>query len=188
VGGSSLKIARNLRKCVIKAHLVSDSRGVAALEFALVAAPLFALILAVLETSLVFFAQQNLETAGEMASRQILTGTAQNAGTTQAQFKTAACAKLPTFLECSKLIVDVQTATSFATVDTTRPNATVNASTGAVTSSNNYATVNPGDIVIFRLMYPWSNVMGPLGFDLSNISGGKRLLVATSVFKAEPYQ
>jgi hypothetical protein len=29
---------------------------------------------------------------------------------------------------------------------------------------------------------------GPLGFDLSTLSNGDRLLIATAVFKTEPYQ
>jgi hypothetical protein len=37
-------------------------------------------------------------------------------------------------------------------------------------------------------MYLWDTQKGPLGFDLSTLSGGKRLLIATSVFKTEPYK
>lgn len=38
------------------------------------------------------------------------------------------------------------------------------------------------------MMYLWDTQKGPLGFDLSTLSGGKRLLIATSVFKTEPYK
>ncbi len=36
-------------------------------------------------------------------------------------------------------------------------------------------------------MYVWDVQAGPLGFDLSTLSRGKRLLITTSVFKTENY-
>ncbi|HET8612137.1 MAG TPA: TadE/TadG family type IV pilus assembly protein, partial [Sphingomonas sp.] len=47
------------------ARLRGDSRGASIVEFAIVAAPFLALLIAIVETSLVFFAQQGLETTAE---------------------------------------------------------------------------------------------------------------------------
>src|ERR1035437_1140141 len=61
--------------------------GTAAIEFALVAVPFLALLFAILETALVFFAGQTLETAASDSGRLIMTGQAQTAGYTQGAFK-----------------------------------------------------------------------------------------------------
>src|ERR1700681_67978 len=66
--------------------------GAAALEFAIVAAPFIALILAILQTTLAFFAGQVLESAVADSSRQILTGTAQTTSMSQSGFAAKVCA------------------------------------------------------------------------------------------------
>src|ERR1700732_569505 len=65
----------------------ANRRGSAAVEFALVAPVFFALLFAIIETAIVFFAGQVLETVTQTSARMIMTGQAQNAGYTQAQFK-----------------------------------------------------------------------------------------------------
>jgi len=42
--------------------------------------------------------------------------------------------------------------------------------------------------VVVTLYYEWPIYVSLLGNNLSNLNGSKRLLVATSVFKNEPYQ
>src|SRR2546423_8157823 len=88
--------------------------GAAAVEFAIVAAPFLALMFAIMETALVFFASQTLETAVADSARLIMTGQAQNASMTQAAFKTAVCAKINGLFDCaSGLQIDVKTYSSF---------------------------------------------------------------------------
>lgn len=164
---------------------VRDVRGVTIIEFAFVAGPLIALILATLQISLTFFAQQNLETAAEKAVRSLVTGEAQAAGTTQAQFKTLVCSKLPAFMKCSRLMVDVQSASNFSTVDTGMPTISFD-SNGNPTNSWLYQPGVSGQITVARIMYIWDVQTAPLGFDLSTMSGKKRLLMSVSVFKTEP--
>ena len=156
------------------------------MEFALVATPLAALMVAILQTSLTFFAQQNLESVAEKAVRQLVTGQAQKANTTQAQFKTLVCSKLPIFMKCANVYVDVQSATSFSNANTAPPTLTYD-SNGAVTNAWVYSPQGAGAINVVRIMYAWQVGAGPLGFDISTMSSQRRLLVATSVFKTEPY-
>ncbi|MEO5865660.1 MAG: TadE/TadG family type IV pilus assembly protein [Sphingomonas sp.] len=157
-----------------------------ALEFALIIVPLAALMIAILQTSLAFFAQQTLETTAEKSVRQLMTGQAQQANMTQAQFKTLVCSKLPSFMTCSNVIVDVQSAASFGAVSTAPPTLTYDAS-GNITNSWKYTPGGAGAINVAKIMYIWSVQSGPLGFDISTMSSGKRLLIATAVFKTEPY-
>ena len=161
--------------------------GAAALEFAIVAAPFIALVLATVQTSLAFFAGQVLESAATDASRMILTGSAQNGNMTQSGFATAVCGKVQALFNCSKLMIDVQTATSFGAANTSMPTVTHDGS-GNVTNTWQYNPGNPGDVVVMRIMYEWPVFLGPLGLSLSNESNGNLLLMATAAFRNEPYQ
>jgi Flp pilus assembly protein TadG len=151
----------------------------------MVLAPMIALMIAILETSLAFFAQQVLDTTAEKSVRALMTGQAQRANTTQAQFKTAVCNTLPTFLKCANVMVDVRTATTFSDASTS-PSLTFNGS-GNITNSWQFAPGGPGAINVVTIMYIWQTQASPLGFDLATMSRGRRLLVSTSVFKTEPY-
>ena len=51
----------------------------------------------------------------------------------------------------------------------------------------NYTPGGPGCIVVVKLYYQWPIYVSLLGDNLSNQNGGNRLLVATSVFRNEPY-
>ena len=167
------------------ARIADDTRGVTMIEFAFVAGPLFALIIAIVQVSLVFFAQQNLESTAASATRQLMTGSAQSAGMTQSQFLSAVCAKLPVFMKCANVMVDVQSTSNFSSSNTSAPTLTYNAS-GNVNNTWAYQPGGPGQITTVKVMYIWAVNKGPLGFDLSTMSGGNRLLIATSVFKTEP--
>ncbi len=162
-----------------------NRRGSAAVEFALVAPMFFGLLFAIIELAMVFFASQVLETVTQDSARVIMTGQAQNASFTQAQFKN---------LVCSKLTVDVRlrrTASrstcraipSFCSVNVADP---IDAGKNFV-PPNNYLPGGPGDVVVVRLFYKWPLFVTGLGFNIANIGGSKRLLTATAAFQNEPY-
>src|SRR5215470_3613680 len=165
-------------------RLARQQDGAAAVEFGLVAAPFLALIFAIIETAVIFFAGQALETAVADSSRLIMTGQAQTAGYDAAAFKTAVCSKIYGLFNCQAgVTVDVQKFSSFSTVTNTTP----------VDASGNFSltpSYNPGgacDIVLVRLFYQYPVYVSLLGFNLSNLSGGKRLLAATAAFRNEPF-
>jgi Flp pilus assembly protein TadG len=155
-------------------------------EFALVAAPFLALIVALFQSALVFFAQRVLDEVVSESSRVIMTGQAQTTNMTASQFATWVCNNTFALFNCGSFMINVQNYDSFASASTTMPTLTYNSS-GAVTNNWSYNTGSPGDIVIVQIMYQWPVVLGPLGFTLSNLSNGNRLLMATAAFKNEPY-
>jgi Flp pilus assembly protein TadG len=167
--------------------LPRDERAATAVEFAILVTPLVFLILAALQLAIIFFAGQCLQSAAISSARQLMTGSAQDAGLTQSQFQNAVCANAPAPLSCSGIMVDVQSASSYSSISTTPLTPTYDGK-GNVTNKWSYSPGSPGDIVILRLMYSWPVVGGPLLPGLANQSNGDRLLVATSVFKNEPYQ
>jgi Flp pilus assembly protein TadG len=161
-----------------------NRRGSAAVEFALVAPVFFAVLFAIIELALVFFASQILETVTQDTSRLIMTGQAQNASYTQASFKDAVCAKLTVMFDCvNGVSIDVQSYKQFSTVDVADP---IDAGKNFV-PPNNYLPGGPGDIVVVRLFYKWPLFVTGLGFNPANIAGNKRLLTATAAFQNEPY-
>jgi len=166
-------------------RFVRGKDGIAAVEFGIVAAPFLALMFAIMETAIVFFASQTLETAVADSARLIMTGQAQQGSFTQAQFKTAVCSKILGLFDCANGIqIDVKTYSSFSTVSTAKP---VDAN-GNLLTNFGYTPGNPGDIVVVRLMYQWPIYVSLLGFNLADMAGGKRLIIATAAFRNEPYQ
>jgi Flp pilus assembly protein TadG len=162
-------------------------KGATAVEFALVATPFLALLIAMIQTMIVFFAERTLDEVVVEAGRIIQTGQAQASNLTQSQFATWICQNTisPALFNCGNIMVNVQNYSAFAAASTSMPTLTFNAQ-GQVTNTWNYQTGNPGDIVVVQVMYQWPVVFGPLGFNLSNLANGNRLLMATAVFKAEP--
>jgi Flp pilus assembly protein TadG len=166
-------------------RFAKEQDGVAAVEFALVAAPFFALMFAIMETALVFFASQTLETAVADSARLIMTGQAQSSSFTQAQFKAAVCAKISGLFDCANgMYVDVKTYNNFGAVDNSPP---LDAQGNLKTSTFGYAPGGPTNIVVVRLMYQWPVYASLLGFNLGNMAGNKRLIMATAAFRNEPY-
>jgi Flp pilus assembly protein TadG len=167
-------------------------KGATAVEFALVAAPFLALLTAILQSALVFFAGRVLDEVTEEASRYIMTGQAQQGSVTQSGFATYICtgantSKLVSALfTCGNIMVNVQNYADFASASTASPTLTFNPN-GTVSNTWSYNTGNPGDIIVVQVMYQWPVVLGPLSMNLSNLSNGNRLLVSTAVFKSEPY-
>jgi Flp pilus assembly protein TadG len=159
--------------------------GAAAVEFAFVALPFLALTFAIIETALVFFAGQTLEAAAADAGRLIMTGQAQTGGFSQADFKNAVCARIYGLFDCADgVYVNVQTYTSFGAISNTPP-----VNNGKLDTTNmTYNTGGPGDIVVVTLYYQWPIYVSLLSDNLANLSGNIHLLVATSVFRNEPYQ
>src|ERR1700760_2821806 len=92
-------------------------RASAALEFAMVAPIFFALLFAIIETALMFFANQVLETVTQDSARMIFTGQAQHASTTQAQFATYVCSQIPALFDCNSVFIDVESSASASGVN-----------------------------------------------------------------------
>jgi len=160
-----------------------NRRGSAVVQFALVAPMFFALLFAIIETALMFFASQVLETITQNSARMILTGQAQSANYTQAQFASYVCSQVPALFSCPNIYIDVESYSSFSSINI---NSQIDAN-GNFINNMQYSPGGPGDIVMVRLFYQYPVYVSLLGFNLQNVSGGKRLLAATAVFRNEPY-
>jgi Flp pilus assembly protein TadG len=165
-------------------RLARQDDGTAAVEFGMVAMPFLALVFAIIETALVFFATQVLETAAADSARLIMTGQAQMQGFSKESFKSQVCSKIYGLFDCqSGVHVDVQTFASFGSVNLQNP---VDDQGQLETSGFKYAPGGPGEIVVMRLVYQWPVYVSMLG--LSNMADSNRLMMATVAFRNEPYQ
>jgi Flp pilus assembly protein TadG len=160
-----------------------NRKGDAIVQFALVAPMFFALLFAIIEAAFMFFATQVLETITQDSARMILTGQAQNANYTASNFKTYVCGKIPALFSCGGLYVDVQSYNAFSSITISSQ-----ISGGAFVNNMQYNPGGPGDIVVVRLFYEWPQFVTGLGYNITNLSGNKRLLAATAAFQNEPYQ
>ena len=165
-----------------------NRRGSLAVEFALVAPVFFALLFAIIETAIVFFAGQVLESVTQTSARLIMTGQAQNAAYTQAQFKSQVvcpAGSLASILfDCvNGIYIDVESFPAFTSVTI---NSQIDGSKNFINNMQ-YNPGGPGDIVVVRMFYQWPLFVTGLGYNISNLSGSKRLLTATAAFKNEPY-
>jgi Flp pilus assembly protein TadG len=177
-----LRARRRLPKFLRR--FVRHQRGVAAIEFALVVVPFIAMLFAIIETAIVFFASQVLETAVAESARLILTGQAQSGGFNQTTFKAEVCKRISGLFNCSGgIYVDVRTFADFSAVSMTSP---IDGN-GNLVNNFVYQPGTAGQIVVVRLLYQWPIYMQIWNPLLTNMSGNKRLLVATAAFRNEPF-
>lgn len=153
--------------------------GSAAVEFAMIAPIFFALIFAIIETGMMFFASQTLEVAVQDGARTIYTSQVMTA----VDFKTPICARVSALMDCSKLDVDVRSYNAGTAITISDP---IDASGAYVTGSSVYqppAGYPTNQTVVVRAFYQWPLYVTGLGYNMANIDRGKvtnkRLLAAT---------
>lgn len=168
-----------------------NRKGSAIVEFALIAPVFIALLFAIIESSLMFFASEALNTINDNAARLIRTGQAQTTySNVNAYLQQVICNPAPVLFTCNPsngttngISVDIKSYSSFQTVSISSQ--IVNGSFD--TSTLSYSLGGSCDVVVARLFYKWPFFVTGLGFNVSNLNGNQRLLVATAVFRNEPY-
>jgi Flp pilus assembly protein TadG len=166
-----------------------DQRGSAAVEFAMIATPFFALLFAIIETSIVFFAGQVLENGLQDSARLLYTHQAQDSGMTAAQFKTDLCTRVSVLMSCSIVDIDVKFYAAGTAITITDP---IDAAGNYDNSALTYQTPPSGSTatVVARAFYRWPLFVTGLGYNIANIgrntANSKRLLAATAAFHVEP--
>jgi Flp pilus assembly protein TadG len=188
---AEMKITAGKRRRNRFGAFIRDSKGATAVEFALIATPFLAIIAALIQTFLVFFAQSVLENAVRQSSRQILTGQAQTQDASLSQtaamaaFHQTVCNNAAVLFTCTGLMVDVQVASNWSSANTAMPTLTYDSS-GNVTNSWQFNPGNAGDVVVVRVMYLWPVFFGPIAFNMANQANGSRQIMASAAFQNEP--
>lgn len=171
-----------------------NRRGSAAIEFAFIAPLFFALLFAILETALMFFAAQVLETGTQDSARLMYTNQAQNAAMPQADFEKDLCNRVKVLLTCGgaagtpQLTIVVKSYASGTTIPSSDLADPIVA--GAFTGKAAYVMPKSGDTVLIRTFYQWPLFVTQLGYNIANLgrngASPQRLLAATAAFRVEP--
>jgi len=166
-------------------RLRREEDGVTAVEFALIAPAFFFLILLIMETALIFIAEQLLENAVFEAARDVRIGQVQKSGSDAGAFRDQLCSRLFALIRCDSpnFYLDVRSYETFASAQLSSP---VDAD-DEFTDAGKYEFGGPGDIVVVRAYYQWPT--NPLygGLTLGNLGNGKRLIGSFTAFRNEPF-
>lgn len=173
-----------------------DERGVTAVEFGILAIPFFTIILATMQTALVYFAAQVLDSALEDATRLVRTGQAQNGttyGSTTALRNYMCGYTFNLFGDCSDIKLDVTVISDFNSItsdpieDCPIDPITHVATTCTLAPPPTYNGGAKQQIVQVRAYYRYPLVIVLPYFNLKNQPDNYRLIGALRVFKNEPF-
>lgn len=162
----------------------TDEDGATAVEFAMIAAPFFALVYGVMQISFLYLAQETLETGVYAAARMVRTGQAQSSGMDEAAMRTLICSNVTMISDCqSKLVLDMRAFGDFGSV--ALPPA-LDAS-GEIDAGTSFNPGTGGEVVILRAFYAYSMPVPDTVTGMANMSGGRRLIAASTSFRNEPF-
>ncbi|MDB5486265.1 MAG: TadE family protein [Tardiphaga sp.] len=168
-------------------HFRRNRGGSAAVEFAFVAPIFFALIFAVFETALMFFAGQVLENAVQDSGRMVYVWTGKSP-LPQSTFTTDFCPRVQLLFNCANVSIDMQSYPPGTPIPTVAP---YDGSGNQTTPMSwNPGSPGSGNTVVLRVFYKWPLVVTGLGYNIANINRGsinsQRLLTASAGFRIEP--
>lgn len=171
-------------------RLVRDTRGAAALEFALVAPIFFALLFSIFEAGYYFFVTSAVDQATARAARLIRTGQVQSATTpiSKDAFFDKICEVVQVFGPCSsRLTVDVQRFTDFASLAADLSAPVCRDASPAAVAAIPYSAGAQRDIVRVRICYLHQTINPALGLKLARTPDGMRKMYSVVIFRNEPY-
>lgn len=158
--------------------------GATMIEFGILAFPFFAIVVAIIETSIVFLSSSILDSAVDQSTRIIRTGQAQSNSITADDYRGVICDKLLGLFDCSALVISVKTSSDFRTAKATFP---IDLTDGTWKITPSYAPGGRNDIVLVEVYYKWPTIIDFYNFNLANSGDGNRLMSAVRVFKNEPF-
>ncbi len=165
-------------------RFLKDKSGVAAIEFAILALPLFMLIFGIIEVSAMFFVDTALDASVHKNARFIKTGRAAEMKMSLATFKAKICGDMVYMLNCqSKLLVSANVITDVSTVGGMVPID----SKGNVTITESFNIGYGSDYVLVQAFLPWPQVTKLYSLSSRTLSDGSYLLGASTLFRNEPF-
>jgi Flp pilus assembly protein TadG len=164
-------------------RMKTEEDGVTAIEFAMLAFPFFMLLMAIIESSLMFFAGQMLESAVDDVGRQIRTGQLDN-NMTETDLRDAICEEAALLFTCSKINIDMQVVAEFEDL-ADKP--TPNSDDELDPADFSFQAAGPRQVVMVTVMTEWPIYTNYLQQYLSKLKSGNALLTAVAVFQTEPW-
>jgi Flp pilus assembly protein TadG len=173
-------------KTSLLSRFTADRTGAAAIEFALVALPFFFLLVAIVQSALVLFAAEGLQTMTSLGTRKLMTGELK--GKSFADFKNALCdaAGGRSLFRCpGKLMVQVKSMTFTVFSSSTNivwDDACFNLDSTPPSSCWAQTAADVGkQVVLVRVAYDW-----PFSVNPESLSHKTRIYAAAA-FTNEPF-
>lgn len=166
-----------------------DENGVTAVEFALVGGPFFLLIFGIIESAILFFANQYLETVIDDVARLYRTGQVVNLLTAE-ELEEEMCARIKGLFDCNKIFISLDTAERFADLPpppTANNAANINAQGSFEPVQRFDSNICPLQIVLITASYEWpiyTNYAAPL---IAEGLNDNALISATAVARTEDF-
>ncbi|MBX5160701.1 MULTISPECIES: TadE/TadG family type IV pilus assembly protein [unclassified Rhizobium] len=169
---------------VLLRRILGDRDGVAAIEFAILALPLFIIIFGIIEVSLMFFVNATLDASVHKISRMIRTGEVASSKITLADFKARICNDMLLSFNCSSdllvkvsVLSDLSSATSGNPIDTS----------GKLAVTETYNIGQGSDYILVQTFLPWTAVVNFLSLSSAKLSDGRYLIGSSVLFRNEPF-
>ena len=161
-----------------------DSRGAAAVEFAVVVATFMMMVLAAFEFGFMLFVQSALDNGARSAARLIRTGQVQTSGSPSSTFQTLLCQDVSSLIGCGNLIYQSQVFQDW-------PSAQTAVNTPPTRDKNgNYVSIGfdagtAGQIVVVTVTYNYHFFTAWVGGLFGSTDSA--FLESVVVFQNEPY-
>lgn len=157
------------------------------IEFAILAPIFFAILTAILQTSVQFFAAQVLESGVYDTSRTIRTGQAQRDGWTVGDYKENVCNRLyGLFGDCADMHVNVRQIDDFQSADYSVPLDLTCEKDCDWTEDEVWVPGSSSGVVLVQVYYRYPSIL-QLPFAPNRLPDGRSLLSAATVFRNEPF-
>lgn len=175
------------RKPGVLGRFLPNRRGSVSIEFGMLAVPFVMLIMAIVETSISFAAQQIMANAADDLARELRTGRLKPADATATVVRQRICDQMAmiTNSTCPGLFIDLKSYTTFAAAA---------AVTTKFTADNDLNTdgftVAPGGAEtknMLRVYYKWPVMLDLMRKSMSNLKGGNTLLMTVTTWQNEPF-
>lgn len=166
-----------------------DEDGVTAVEFAIVGGPFFLLIFAIIESSLLFFANQYLETVVDDVTRLYRTGQISDISTAP-KLKEEMCRRIKGLFNCNRIFINLDTADKFIDLPpppTANNSANINTDGDFEPEERFDPDICPKQVVQFTASYEWpiyANYAAPL---ISEGLNDNALISVTAVVRTEDF-
>jgi Flp pilus assembly protein TadG len=163
-----------------------DTRGVAAIEFAMLALPFFLLVFAILESCLSFTGQQMMANVVDDVARSVRVGTLRTADATPTYVRGLICTRMEALVKagCPDLLVDLK---QYATVSAIPTTIKIKADGDIDTAGFTVSVGGQGIIHSLRVFYRWPFYTDFIASRLSNLPGNKTLIFTTATWRNEPF-
>jgi Flp pilus assembly protein TadG len=161
-----------------------DTRGTTTIEFALAAIPTFMILFGTIEIGMMIFEEAVVEGATREAARKVRTGSVQASADPMGAFKQTFCANLFGVYDCNTFSFDVRTFSDFATISLPA----IQYDAGGAPTNVVFQPGGAGTVTTVRVAHQYVFATPLVGSMMGTGASNSLPIVATAVFKTEPYQ